>query len=188
MKRYLLLFGFLFCFVSCATFNVSYDFDPETDFSRIKTYDWMPIPEKAQINELTLKHIKYAVNKQLETKGLRLTSENPDILIAIHGGKEKRVDTQEWGYAYDYDYSHAGPFPRRFLREPAGPDYMQYRRGIDTYEYEVGTLILDFVEAKKKSLIWRGTSVGVIDPSKTSEQIYEAVTKMLENYPPVKKK
>jgi hypothetical protein len=188
MKRYLLLFGFLFCFVSCATFNVSYDFDPEIDFSRIKTYDWMPIPEKAQMNELTLKHIKHALNMQLETKGLRLTSENPDMLIAVHGGKEKRVDTQEWGYAYDYDYSHTGPFPRRIFREPAGPDYMQYRRGIDTYEYEIGTLILDFVEAKKKSLIWRGTSVGVIDPSKTSEQINEVVTKMLENYPPAKKK
>jgi hypothetical protein len=47
--------------------------------------------------------------------------------------------------------------------------------------------VLDFVDAKKKELVWRGTASGVIDPGKTAEQINEVITKMLENFPPPKR-
>lgn len=190
MKRCFGLIGLLiFCF-GCATIDVTYDYDPEVDFSRLKTYDWLPVPEKAQLNELTVKHVKLAVNGELGTKGLRMTSDNPDMLVAIHGGKEKRVDVQEWGYAYDdRGFRSWGAWrPRGAFLDPAGPDYFEYRRGTDTYEYEIGTLIIDFVDAAKKSLIWRGTASGVVDPGKTSEQVNESVRRLLENFPPAAKK
>jgi hypothetical protein len=189
MKRYSVLIGFILFCMGCATFSVNYDFDPEADFARIKTYDWSPIPEKAKMDELALKHIKFDVNKQLQAKGLSMSPEKPDILIAVHGGKEKRVDVQEWGYQYgDYNYIHTGPFPGRFVPQPAPREYYEYRSGLDTYEYEVGTLVLDIVDANKKTLIWRGTATGVVDPDKPSEQINEIVSKMFDNFPPVKKK
>ena len=189
MKRFIGLIVFLLFLINCAPLSVNYGFDREVDFASIKTYDWLPISPKDQKNELTVKHIKLAVNKELQAKGLKMTSENPDMLIALHGGKEKKVDVQEWGYAYgNHDYYHEGFHPRRWYIEPAGREIYEYRRGIDTYEYEMGTLILDFVDAKKKELIWRGSATGVIDPYKTSEQINEAVTKILENFPPVKDK
>jgi hypothetical protein len=189
MKRYLGFISFLLVFASCAPFNVSYDFDPEINFLSMKTYDWLPGPEKAQVNELTIKHIKLAVNNELKAKGLQMASENPDMLIALHGGKEKKVDTQEWGYAYDdRDYYHRGYYPRQWHGESTGRDYFEYRRGIDTYEYEVGTLILDVVDAKTKSLIWRGTATGVVDSHITPGKINEVVKKILENFPPAKKK
>ncbi len=199
MKRFTGLIGFLVLCIGCASFTVNYDFDQEFDFFSIKTYNWLPIPEKAQINELAVKHVKFAVNNEMKAKGFQMTSENPDVLIALHGGKEKKVDVQEWGYTYgDYNYHHWGPYhPWGFDRDtvapplPPGPsfrDYSEYRRGTDTYEYEVGTLIIDIVDAKKKELIWRGTGTGIIDPGKTSEQINEVVKKLLENFPPVKKK
>jgi len=189
MKRYAGFFSFLLLFISCAPFNVSYDFDPEINFSSMKTYGWLPIPEKAQLNELTIKHIKRAVNNELNAKGLQMASENPDMLIALHGGKEKKVDIQEWGYSYDnQDYQHLGYYPGPLHGEPAGRDYFEYRRGIDTYEYEVGTLILDVVDAKTKSLVWRGTATGVVDSNITPEKINEVVKKIIENFPPAKKK
>jgi hypothetical protein len=190
MKRCVGLIGFIILCFGCATLNVTYDYDPEFDFSRVETYDWMPIPEKSQFNELTVKHIKLAVNRELGTKGLRITSDNPQILIAIHGGKETRVDVQEWGYAYDdRAFRSWGAWHRRdpFLT-PGGTDRLEYRRGTDTYEYEVGTLIIDFVDASKKSLIWRGAASGVVDPGKTSEQVNESVRRLLENFPPGTKK
>jgi hypothetical protein len=70
---------------------------------------------------------------------------------------------------------------------PEGRDYFEYRRGVDTYEYEVGTLVLDFVDAKKKELVWRGTASGVIDPGKTAEQIDGIIAKLLDNFPPPKR-
>lgn len=198
MKRFIGLIGFLMLCIGCASLTVNYDFDQEFDFSSIKTYDWLPIPQKALINELAVKHIKFAVNNEMKAKGFQMASKDPDVLIALHGGKEKKVDVQEWGYTYgDYNYNYWGPHhPREFdhgafappvIPGPSFRDYSEYRKGTDTYEYEVGTLIIDIVDAKKKELIWRGTGTGIIDPGKTSEQTNEVVKKLLENFPPVKK-
>jgi len=189
MKRSIILIGFLLLCTGCATFSVNYDFDPEADFASLKTYAWSPIPEKAPMNELTMKRIKIAVDKQLKAKGLTVTSsENFDMLIALNTAREKRVDVQEWGYGHDdRDYSNDRWYPGRMPATADGRDYFEYRRGVDSYEYEVGTLVLDFVDAKKKELVWRGTASGVIDPGKTAEQINEVITKMLENFPPPKR-
>jgi len=197
MKPYilyiLLIMGLGFA-AGCAGLDVHYDFDREVDFALIQTYDWMSVPQKTRDNELTLKHMKSAVNKQLQGKGLTVTSNNPDVLIAIHGGKEKKVDVEEWGYAYrDRDYYHTGPYypnmyPAPYPVEPQGRENIEFRRGTDTFEYEVGTLIIDFVDAKNKELIWRGISTGVVNPNITAEDIDGIVAKIMENYPPVIKK
>jgi hypothetical protein len=198
MKPYilyiLLIIGLAF-FTGCAALDVHYDFDREVDFALIQTYDWMSVPQKTQDNELTLKHIKSAVNKQLQAKGLTVTSNNPDVLIALHGGKEKKIDVQEWGYAYrDRDNYNTGPYypsnmyPTPYPADPHGRENIEYRRGTDTYEYEVGTLIIDFVDAKKKELIWRGIATGVVDSNIAAEDIDRIVAKIMENYPPVIKK
>lgn len=189
-QRFYPLIGLLLFCAACATFSVSYDFDPEADFTVMKTYGWKPIPEKKQVNEITLKRIKLAVAQQLQAKGFSQSSDNPDMLIALHVGKQKKVDTQEWGYQYgDVDsFVNVAPSRRFIFVQPPAREYSEYRRGIDTYEYEEGTLVLDFVDAKKKTLIWRGTATSVIDPQKPGEQINEIVAKMLENFPPGKKK
>jgi hypothetical protein len=189
MLRYGMLFACLLLFMGCASFDVTYDYDQTADFAALKTYDWMPVSQKSWGNELTVKHIKLAVNNQLQTKGLMLSPDNPGILIALHGGKEKKVDVQEWGYAYrDNDFYHSGPFyPRPFHGGPFGRDSVEYRQGTETYEYEVGTIILDFVDAQKKELIWRGIATGVVNPNMTPEEINTIVAKILMNYPPPKK-
>jgi len=189
MKNLILIFLYLIFFTGCATLDVYYDFDQEANFALIKKYDWISTPEKTFENELTLKHIKLAVNRQLEAKGLIQTDKNPDILIALHGGKEKKVDVQEWGYAYrDRDYYHVGPYPFGHVPYPYGKDTIDYRRGTDTYEYEVGTIIIDFVDAKKKELIWRGVASGVMNPGMNFDDINKIIVKILEQYPPKEKK
>jgi len=191
MKQFMVCIVFIVFATGCSTFDVHYDFDRDFDFSSIKTYEWMSVPQKTQDNELTLKHIKSTVNRQLQAKGLIMTSQSPDVLIALHGGKEKRVDVQEWGYAYrDRDYYHAGPFSPRGVPslDTYGRDNVEYRRGTDTYEYEVGTLIIDFVDAGKKELIWRGVASGMVNPDTSAEEIDKTVAKILENYPPSIKK
>jgi hypothetical protein len=44
------------------------------------------------------------------------------------------------------------------------------------------------VDTQKKSLIWRGTASGVVDPGKTAEQVNKSVRRLLENFPPAVKK
>jgi hypothetical protein len=191
MKQFMVCIVFIAFATGCSTFDVHYDFDRDYNFSSIKAYEWMSVPQKTQDNELTLKHIKSAVNRQLQAKGLIMTSQSPDVLIALHGGKEKRVDVQEWGYAYrDRDYYHTGAFSPRGVTplDTYGRDNIEYRRGTDTYEYEVGTLIIDFVDARKKELIWRGVASGMVNPDTSAEEIDKTVAKILENYPPAIKK
>lgn len=195
--RTIVVFCVTLVMIGCSSVSVYYDFDPEADFSRIQSYKWLPISKKAKGDKLTIKNIKFAVNKQLKAKGLQKTSDSPDMLIALHLTKEKHVDTQEYGYSYGTGYYHGGPYGRGPYGEPYregpygepyGTDMYHYQRGIDRYEYEIGTLILDFVDAQSKELIWRGTATGVIDPYATSEDVYETVAKILENFPPLYEK
>jgi hypothetical protein len=51
--------------------------------------------------------------------------------------------------------------------------------------YTEGTLIVDFVDAKTATSIWRGTATGTIGSAQSNQQkIQEAIRKMLESIPP----
>ena len=55
--------------VSCASiYGVKYDFDQQANFADLKTFDWMPVPEKAGINTLVVQRVKKAVNAELQAK------------------------------------------------------------------------------------------------------------------------
>ena len=161
--------------VGCSTiYGVQFDYDREVNFRNLKTYDWMTVPEKADIDSLNVERVKKAVNAELQAKGLLMTSNNPDFLIAEHLGKEDKIQVTSWGYDY-------GPH-RRYWGGYWGPE------GISTNEYEEGLLILDFVDAKSNKVIWRGAAKAVIDnvntPEKREALIKEAVQEILKNFPP----
>ena len=66
--------------------------------------------------------------------------------------------------------------------------------GGSTYvtQYDEGTLVIDFVDMAKQELVWRGVGTGALDETPTVEQrtenINNAVTKILEQFPPTKEK
>ncbi len=168
----LFLMGFV---VSCSTiYGVQYDYDKQADFESLKTYDWMTVPEKANINSLNVERVKKAVNAELQAKGLMMTSNNPDFLIAEHLGKKDKVQVTNWGYDYNRFDRYWGEYP--------GPV------GVSIQEYEEGSLILDFVDAKSKKMIWRGIAKAVVNNVDTLEKkeklINEAVHEILKNFPP----
>ena len=166
--------------ISCSTiYGVQHDYDKQVDFTNLKTYDWMPIPEKAGIDTLSIQRVKKAVNAELKAKGLMMTSDNPDFLIAEHLGKKDKVQVTDWGYGYGLGDRYGGG-------DYWGP------RGVDTYQYEEGSLILDFVDAKSKKMIWRGVAKAQIDdtntPEKSEKLINEAVQEILKKFPPASSK
>jgi len=161
--------------VSCASiYGVQYDYDKQVNFESLKTYDWLPIPEKATMDSLVVNRVKNAVNSELQAKGLTMTSNNPDFFIAEHLGKKDKVKVTNWGYGYGSYGRYRGGY--------WGP------QGVDTYQYEEGSLILDFVDAKSKKMIWRGVAKAQIDdtntPEKSEKLIDEAVQEILKNFPP----
>jgi hypothetical protein len=168
-KVALVLISFLIASsMSCsAIYDVSYDYDRNAEVLELRTYDWLPVPGGAEMDSLLENRIKNSVDNQLESKGLRRTSDHPDFLIAMHAGTEEKVRYTDWGY-------HYGPYWR-------GPSYSKFK-------YQEGTLILDFVDSRSKQLIWRGVARGFVDsdmtPEKTDKLVNEAVQKILENFPP----
>ena len=151
--------------VSCSSVpKVSYEFDEQTNFAALRTYDWLPVPKEVKVDTLVQDRIKNAVNSELEAKGLRMTSDEPDFLIAMYAGTKEKVR---------YTPEHHG-FKRRHI----------YRRD----EYEKGTLVLDFVDPASKELIWRGTAKAYVDskmtPTKIDRLVNEAVQEILKNFPP----
>jgi hypothetical protein len=170
----LILFLVLCCMLTgagCSGIAVSYDYDPQVDFTRLKTFDWHTFPSAAPAGELVAKHITNAIDSQLATKGFTRVSSNPDFLIAPHLGKQTKREVVDWGYSRQGNWGYGG-------------------RQHDVYEYQEGTLILDFIDPKAKELIWRGTAIGVVEPSLSPQERHKrlntAVADILANFPPPK--
>ncbi len=172
IKIFLVLFFIGFTF-SCSIYGVKYDYDLQANFAELKTFDWMQIPEKADIDSLIVQRVKNAVNAELKAKGLMMSSNNPDFLIAEHLGKKDKVHVANYGYGYGSYGRYGGDWGAN---------------GISAYQYEEGFLILDFVDTKSKKLIWRGSAKAVVEnvntPEKSEKIINAAVKQILKNYPP----
>ena len=161
--------------INCSPiYSVSYDYDRNIDFVNLRTYSWLPIAEEAKINTLDMERIKNSVNAELYKKGLKRATLNPDFKIAQHLGSKDKIQVTNWGYDYD-------PYPY----------YWRGYRGVGrstVFQYEEGILILDFVNPKSNSLIWRGEAKGLLSgattPHKRDKLIREAVQKILQNFPP----
>ena len=152
--------------LSCsAIYDVSYDYDSEADLTHLRTYDWLPIPEGVEADNLVVGRVKRATNAKLGEKGFQMDQDNPDFLIAMHTGSEKKVTHTAWGYSGRWRSARRTKF-----------------------QYQEGTLVLDFIDGQSKQLVWRGQAKGFVDknqnPKKDEKLVNEAVTKILKHFPP----
>lgn len=168
----------------CSSFNVTSDYDSAIDFSQYGTYAWLPRPDATDTTKganndgLLYQRIERAVNANLSTKGLRRvgTQSDANLLITEHINVEQklRVNTTNYGYGYGrWGYHGAG------------------YTDTTVDQYDQGTLILDFIDAKTKELVWRGMAQSRLKDLKTPEErqarVRAAVDAILEKYPPAKK-
>jgi len=72
--------------------DVTYDYDVAVDFRRIKSYNWVTMPATSRIDEFNQIRIKEAVNAKLKSLGLRLKTDQPDVLLVMYGGGYKAFD------------------------------------------------------------------------------------------------
>ena len=168
---------------ACSSIEVSENYDTSYDFSGLKTYDIVPVENKKY--ELVVKQLKSELRKQLTNKGFKQNTSNPDFLVALHGGTEDKVSIQTTNYGYNY----GGWYERRYERGYVG---RYYDARIDAYEYQEGTLVVDIIDAKNKTLIFQSTITKTIDKGasmeKRQENIKNVITKALQSFPPNAKK
>jgi hypothetical protein len=161
--------------------KISSDFDRSVDFSKYKTFSFYQLTDKGPgLSELNRDRIVNSIKQELVKKGMTENNTNPDVLVnATAVTKDKKQVTGTTNY---YGY---GGYYRPYSWSPGFSGTTTY----NVYEYKDGSLIIDFVDAASKKLVWQGTGNKEIDmPVKNAETLIpEAVTKILAGFPPGKK-
>jgi len=169
----------LLLLAGCGTsISTNYDYDVNARFADYKTFDWQPAPkvepgnanQARQNNDLLDKRIKSNVEAVLNDKGMSRNTNTPDIRIVYHTGLQDKVQVTDWGYRYSDAYWGWGG------------------RDVDVYNYEEGTLIIDFIDVATSQLVWRGAGKVALSsssgPSADDELVRKVVGKILSKYPP----
>lgn len=159
----------------CSSISTSADYDTTTDFSKYRTWTWFEGPRPGgAIDGLTEKRIRTSLEAELPGRGLSKVAEGADLLVNYHMSVTQRIDVIPTTAYYGYGWGHG---------------YYGAAYGSEVRVYDEGTLLIDLIEAKTKTLVWRGTARGTVYRDTTPEErelrIRDAVTQTLAQYPPL---
>ena len=158
-----------------AAINVSSHRGPGQDWSGYRTFEWAPpdalptVDPRLDANPVFNDRVHGVVAAGLVERGWTLAAPNTaDVLIHYHANVTTRLDVARLDQAYGSCPGGACPG--------------------ETVEYEAGTLVLDFVDARTQRLIWRGWAQTELrellrDPDRMAKTIDQAVTGMLRQLP-----
>ncbi len=189
LKRSLLLLSALL--VACTGIPVSTDYEPDRDYSGLKTYAWKEPMKKLIINpsvdnDLMSDRIHRSVSARLTALGFTEASgdEGADFFITYNISSEDRISVNSYygyyGYhscwnCYGYGYGYGG---------------YGGGRDISVRQYTVGALMIDVIDPASERLIWRGVGEKRIPKFKTPQErdlyIAEIVQAILDHFPPGK--
>jgi hypothetical protein len=152
--------------LGCGTsMSVKQDWDPDYRFDGIDAYAWLPLHSTQNIGEMRLKRLVDAIDSELAAKGLRLTADDPDVLLVLHVMSEAVLDLAQYGYS---------------------PGWSQGNSKMT--DLGIGTLMVDVVDAKSRDLVWRAVADGGVDPSASpadqEKRFAKLAKKLFENFPP----
>jgi hypothetical protein len=184
MKKLFIFSTALLLLAACSALaqDVRYNFDKNSDFSKFKTYKWVPIEGATKLNDLVDKQIRDTLDAELTQKGLsKVDTETADLLIGYQAaiGQEKQFSSYSTGYGYGGGWYRGGWY--------GGAGGMSTTTG-QTSTIHIGQLAVDMYDPAGKSLVWRGLASKTIDakakPEKQQKNLTKAVAKLMKNYPP----
>ena len=167
----------------CSTVEVSQDYRPGSEFSRLKTFAWKSDTQEKSgdiriDSTLTDERIRTAVEQALISKGFSKAHGNaPDFHISYTYQITKRIQS----YPGNASIGFGSWFHHRH-------GMIGLRSGTEISDYDEGLLIIDFTEPGSDTLLWRGKSTRTVSEHPTPENaikgITEAVEKTLAQFPP----
>jgi Domain of unknown function (DUF4136) len=160
----------MLAFSGCSNVAVHTDHDPGTNFARYRTYAFGP-PSR---NVLALSpgiraQIESSLDQGLAARGLRRAA-RPDFYVAYHVTTREQVSVQtfhDWGR-----WTYGGPRWNSYALWRGSPTTTSF-----VHRSTVGTLVVDFVDARTDRAFWRGVATGTVRGPETNRR-------MLENFPP----
>ena len=155
----------------CATMRVNSFTQRGNDFSNYGSYGWAPDNQlrtgdpRLDNNPFFLERLVADVDRSLATRGLEKTADGPDLLVHYHVSISQEIDSAGLDAPYGYQCDTCEP-----------------------YVYDAGTLLLDLVDARTNTLVWRGWAEGSMGNAIDNQDLMEeridvAVTKILATLP-----
>jgi hypothetical protein len=137
---------------------------PNTNLAQYRTFSFYHSPQ----NVLTIadQAIESSLRERLMAKGMVEAPEGgspPDFLVSYHVRLQQEVSGGPGYWPGYYGWGYYG----------------------NVYTYTVGTLIVDFIDARTQRAFWRGTASQVVNNPATPDtnKIEGAVTKLMNQYP-----
>jgi Domain of unknown function (DUF4136) len=132
--------------------DVTTNYMPGTDFSKYKTYKWVPIEGGAHPNQIVDIEIRMSVDTELAHKGLaKMDSDRVDLYV---GYQAAVTQEKQWT-----GYGTGGG--------------LRWGAGIATATssaINAGTLVLDFYDPATKQLVWTGRVSKTLNPNDSPEK------------------
>jgi hypothetical protein len=179
----------LVSFAACSRVETKTEASAGADFSRLKTYAW--IPRKTQGGKnfserflFTDKQVREAVDRRLAAQGFRRVEPEagPDFWVQYYLWADEGVTG---GSPYPYNYAGWG-YRRGGTLDAATGRYGDYR--MSARDVRQGTLIITVNDGRTKREIWRGSAQAMVkdkhDKAQVARLIDEAVRRILEDFPP----
>jgi hypothetical protein len=158
---------------ACATLKVNSYLERQADFSRYRSYAWEHSDAfstgdaRLDNNRFFIERVQTTADAELSRRGLEKTdAAAADVSVHIHARVDQRLDTT----ALDRQYGRCD-----------APDCWPI-------VYDAGTLVIDVVDTRRRSLVWRGWAEtvfdGVIDNQQWMEAtVDKAVARILARWP-----
>lgn len=176
MKTKVFLIGLILTGIlltSCATMRVAVNYDREVNFSEYKTFKFVfPRRESRERGKnpdpFFTRDIMNEIRPVMVDKGYTEAGkeEEADLLLHFYTYVENQRDYVPATY-------HVGRWGRVHRTSPG-----------HVVHYKEGTLGIDIVDQKKKSLIWQGIGKGVLDRANPQKSFVNAVEEVLSQFPP----
>ena len=170
----------------CASRNVGSFLERGSDFARYRTYRWAPVGSletgdpRLDNNPFFHERIRADVEKQLAARGFELTaSGNSDLIVRYHASVTQRIDLSNVD-----PLSPADPLSHVESESASCGD----GDGCRPYVYDAGSLVIDFVDARTDTLVWRGWSEESVDGTIDNQELMErkidrTVARILQRLP-----
>lgn len=179
------VFALVLLFAGCATPKFNTTRVQNLDFSKYKTYGWLPPVDSLSkdyfSNDIARENIMISANQEIEKLGLTYDKEKPDILfryIAIVNNKSRLI------YSTPYMGMGWGPWGMGMGWGMMGMGWGGWSQPVGHEKYRYAHLIVEAIDREKNTVVWQARgSNEVRNPEKAINKLPRIVEGVFKKFP-----
>jgi len=169
---------------ACSSIKITTDMDKTEDFSVHKTYEYYGWADNSgdMLNQLDKERIEKAFGVEFSNRGMTYVESGGDLIVTLYIVTQQKQQTTATTTGMGGAYGYGGYYGY-------GPGY-GWGGGMstttyNTYDYTVGTLVIDIYDAAEKKLIFESSASGEINEKTKGreERVAKTASKMMYEYP-----